>query len=383
MKHWASTRYRCPLSGGALSLRVLEEEYIELDRDQCDLLDRLNLPIAPFQRQVKSGFFVAGDSKYWFPIIDYVPVLLDFDNHLYDVFESQNAEHRSLWTGLKRANRKPRAGEAMTQRSFTTEWQALEEDDELTFTYTHDERRAFIEMEFRLAHKKALDRDFVVLDVGCGSGLEGLFISQVVERPVFAIDINMSLLRNGARLKSHALVNNAIASVFAPPFEPGSFSFGYSHGVLHHTYNTHRALQSLMRFLKPDANIYIWVYALEDAQRARLGRKLGYIAELLFRPRIAAAPEWLRRPLVDALALRHFLRYRRNGLKRDHWRFRHSVHSMRDRWTCRYAHRHSFHEVIGWFLAGGYSYKLLDPVAYREAFKRNLIGIGISGTPRR
>jgi len=99
------------------------------------------------------------------------------------------------------------------------------------------------------------------------------------------------------------------------------------------------------------------------------------ILELYLRPWIARAPVALQSGIMQ----RHFLQYRRRGLKRDVWRYRHSIHSMRDRWTCRFAHRHSFHEVIGWFLQRGFSYKLLDPMKYRAMFKRNLIGIGIRG----
>ncbi len=380
MKVWASSIYRCPISGEPLHLLPFEEEDVALSQEDQGRLEALGFTVNDFSRQINSGVLLSESAGYWYPIDRGVPILLDFNNALIDRFEAENAQHHHAWRGRRRPDAKPRPGELLTQKSFTAEWASIDEGDELTFTYNHEERCDFIRLELCWPRTAPPANGFKTLDIGCGSGLESMFLAQVTERMVFGIDLNTSILRVAARLKACPLAHNGIASVFAPPFAPESFDLVYSHGVLHHTYNTERAFASARRFAAPHADIYIWVYALEDAQRGKLAKKLGYLAELFLRPKIARLPEPLQSIFVKLLALQHFRKYRRKGLKKDVWRFRHSEHSMRDRWTCLFAHRHSFHEIIGWFLSAGYTCRLIDPLEYRRCFKRNLIGIGVLGT---
>ena len=60
----------------------------------------------------------------------------------------------------------------------------------------------------------------------------------------------------------------------------------------------------------------------------------------------------------------------------DMWHYRNSVHSIRDRWTPRYAHRHDADEVEEWFRAGGFEPVPVDAAAYERRFGSPLIGIG-------
>jgi SAM-dependent methyltransferase/uncharacterized protein YbaR (Trm112 family) len=349
----AAARYRCPLSGEPLELRVFEHD-------------------AGGER-VRTGVLGALGAGVFYPVLDGVPVLLDFDNPAYDLFEARHRAHERAWSDLRRPHGSARPGELLTQKSFTSEWNGLV-GDALTFTYSHDEREAFIRME--LGGETAE----TTLDVGCGYGLEASLLARVTGGAVYGIDTNLSLFRGASAFASDPNVHLAIASAFAPPFERSSFDLVYSHGVLHHTYDTKRAFDSVARLVKPDGTICIWVYALEDAQRGSRRRALTYQVELSARPRIANLPAPLQNAVVNALAWNHYRTYRKRGLKRDSWRFANSVHSMRDRWTPPYAHRHSFHEVISWFVEHGLTdYELLDPVRYRERLGRNLIGIAIRG----
>lgn len=377
MNRWALPHYRCPLSGEALELHVFEEREIEPSDEQRARARAAGLPDTVW-RQVRSGFLVAPTRKFYYPIIRSVPVLLDFDNPAYDLFDEIHGDRRDEWKAWRRPVGKSRPGELLTQKSFTAEWNGLK-DDELTFTYSHAEREDFIRMELGGVPAE-LPAGHRTLDIGCGFGLESRFLANVTGRVVFGIDLNLSLFHAPEELLADPLANLAIASAFAPPFEKGAFDLVYSHGVLHHTYHTRRAFESVIRFKKSDAPIVIWVYALEDPNRGKMKKKIGYLMELFWRPKLAAMPAPLQGAIIRFLAWRHFRSYRKTGLKRDDWKFKNSVHSMRDRWTPRYAHRHSFHEVISWFLERGMKYELLDPIAYRAAFQRNLIGIAIRGT---
>jgi SAM-dependent methyltransferase/uncharacterized protein YbaR (Trm112 family) len=379
MYPWAAHRYRCPLSGAPLQLRAFDQETTPLTGEQRGRIEELGLPVAEFERRVRMGVLVEPEARRFYPILNFVPVLLDFDNAVYDHFEERCAAYSGAWKRLRRPDGMPRPGEAITQRNFTVEWEAVY-NDQLTFTYTHEEREEFIRMELEWPRERMPEPEFETLDVGCGFGAEAHIMQRITQTPVFAIDLNLSLLESHAHFPPNPFVQLAIASAFAPPFEQASFDLVYSHGVLMATIDTRKAFESILRFMKPDGEIYIWVYALEDAQRGNLRRKLAYLIELSARPRIAKLPAPLQKAVIMALAAHHYRWYHKRGLKREHWSFRNSIHSMRDRWTPVYATRHSFHEVLGWFLANGLGeYRLPDPLRYREVLKRNLIGVGIRG----
>ena len=104
----------------------------------------------------------------------------------------------------------------------------------------------------------------------------------------------------------------------------------------------------------------------------------------IVRPRIAQMSERWQSVLVRALAEYQCRRYRKKGpYNKDKWQLHNAEHAVRDRWTVRYAHRHSFHEVIGWYVQRQLDYKLVDPVAYFDRLQVPFFGIGIRGYPRR
>jgi hypothetical protein len=61
------------------------------------------------------------------------------------------------------------------------------------------------------------------------------------------------------------------------------------------------------------------------------------------------------------------------------WTLANTEHSVRDRLTPRYAHKHSFNEVIEWYEELGFSAEVHSPAAYRRLFGRPLWGVGIRG----
>jgi hypothetical protein len=65
------------------------------------------------------------------------------------------------------------------------------------------------------------------------------------------------------------------------------------------------------------------------------------------------------------------------------WKLVNTQHSIRDRLTPRFAHKHSFNEMIEWYEQAGFTTELHSPSAYRRLFQRPLWGIGIRGTKGR
>ena len=198
---------------------------------------------------------------------------------------------------------------------------------------------------------------------------------------VFGTDLNLSLLDSGPALDREPLVHTVIASLFALPFPRREFDVVYSHGVLHHTFSTSAAFASIADYAAPGGTLSIWVYAKADFQGSRRLR-LSARAERVFRPVVAGAPKGVQSVVAHALSVPHFVRYRLRGRNREQWRFKNSLHSMRDRWTPRYAHRHEPDEVEGWFRAQGYAPVAADAAAYQRRFGIPLIGIGRRGSRR-
>ena len=88
----------------------------------------------------------------------------------------------------------------------------------------------------------------------------------------------------------------------------------------------------------------------------------------------------LQNAVVGLLAKHHYRMYRRIGqLSVSEWTFDDSEHSVRDRWTPLYAHRHGFKEIISWFRRLGMDYRLVDPTVYEDNVGLSLIGVGIEG----
>lgn len=326
---------------------------------------------------VREGVLTCHACRTWYPIENYIPVLLDFPVRLHAQFGERHHRH-ARWPGqLSEPNGRPRPGEEWTQRSFTRQWADLQEDA-LTFSYTHDQRREFIRIELDWPADFLASRPRT-LDIGCGFGLEARLLQDVVRGEVFATDLNLSLIAAGPRYQALPDVHVMVASLFALPFRERSFDLVYCHGVAHHTYSTRKAFETLCRYPGSDGVIYIWVYAHEDFDRGMVRARLGHILELQVRPKLARLPGWLQSAWVYPAAWIHYRNQSRHGSHPGQWRFRNSIHSMRDRWTCRYAYRHSFHEVISWYLEAGLDYRLVDPVAYQKAMGYDLIGIGIRG----
>jgi SAM-dependent methyltransferase/uncharacterized protein YbaR (Trm112 family) len=347
---------RCPTCAGQLELNVLQAV-----RGTDRVAD---------EELVESGLLLCEGCRVWYPISRHVPVLLDFSTDLHTAFAS---EHRAAVSGYRPPAGHARPGERLTQSSFSTEWLALQ-DDELTFTYTHRDREDFIRIELG-RDDGAPATSGKLLDIGCGYGTEARLLQRVTGMEVFGTDLNLSLLASGPTLDREPLVHTVIASLFALPFPHREFDVVYSHGVLHHTFSTSAAFASIADYVAPGGTLSIWVYAKSDFEGSRRLR-LSAGTERLFRPLVAGAPKRLQSAVTHALSVPHFVRYRLRGMNREQWRFKNSLHSMRDRWTPRYAHRHEPDEVEGWFRAQGFEPVPADAASYERRFGIPLIGIG-------
>lgn len=97
-----------------------------------------------------------------------------------------------------------------------------------------------------------------VLDAGCGAG-RFAEIALALGATVVAIDYSSAV---DACRANHPSENLLVvqADIYALPFEPASFDFVYSLGVIQHTPDVERAVKALVAPLKPGGTLVIDVY---------------------------------------------------------------------------------------------------------------------------
>jgi SAM-dependent methyltransferase len=363
------SRLRCPVSGAPLRLTVLDAER----RGERDI--------------VRAGILYCDESKLWYPLHNYVPVLLTFPTRFAERFHVDHAAAFKTLSGYRMPELAPMAGEVSVQKTFTEEWNGLGRD-ERTFAYSDRELVALhrdVWLQFTAAELNAVDS---VLNVGVGFGKESEVLAEIFPNAeVFAVDLNFSLLAAASGLLDSPRVHPVIASLFRLPFAPGSFAHVHSQGVIHHTYSTKHAFDAISALIRPNGSLFIWVYAQEDSHvvpgaRGALIRLYWLVSHRIGRPILSRLPAPLRNASMALLAAIIYPIIKLRDRRGDEWHFRNTLHGLRDAFTPRYAHQHGFNEVLMWFEDAGLEPKLQSPSRYRDLIGKRLIGIGIVGRRR-
>jgi SAM-dependent methyltransferase/uncharacterized protein YbaR (Trm112 family) len=382
---------RCPCCKSGLRLSRIEAHKVDLSPETSARAVAERIDRSLLEEVVESGVLECVSGCSWYPIVNYVPVLLDFPLPLHTQFSNRYRHLGIKALDLPLPSGAPRPGELQIQESFTIEWKGLGEGAH-TFIYTIEERERYLRAELdwpsSLLQRMSGTPALRVLDVGAGFGLEPIYIHNATGgiargAEVVGVDLNLSLLSSGARISAMQFVHTVIASLFALPFSERSFDLVYAHGVLHHTYSTEAAFRSVERFRKPDGAIYIWVYALEDCFQMSWKRRVHYTLETCFRPTFARLPRWLQDIFLYPLAWRNLRVHRRLFGRGPNYTIKNSLHIARDCWTPLYAHRHRFNEVLRWFSELGLEARPVDPVTVQAVLPVPLAGIGVRGISKR
>lgn len=98
------------------------------------------------------------------------------------------------------------------------------------------------------------------LDAGCGFGRHMYYAAKFGARMV-GLDFSRAIERAHAITNELDHVRLIQGDILRPPFQPGSFDFVYSLGVLHHTVNPEAGFQALRALVKPGGSIFVWVYS--------------------------------------------------------------------------------------------------------------------------
>lgn len=357
---------RCPLSGEALELHTFETSPESPDR-------------------IKTGLLTCSASRHWYPIIEYVPVMIPYSTPPVHRFAKTHRDRLEEFSEFTYPEQKPPEGEESVARAFSEEWEGLK-NDELTFTYDENDLISLHRDVWLRETPERLSQVRTALNVGIGYGAESLALSKIFpQAEIVAIDINSSLFMAASSfLKNEPRVHPIVASLFYPPFAAESFDHVHSQGVIHHTYSTKAAFDSIQRFVNPAGSLFIWVYALEDSLavpgfRGFLVRMYWIVSHRIFRPILSRSPAFFSNAVTILIsAIMHPL-IKSRSVHATRWKFSNTLHGIRDAFTPRYAHQHSFNEVIAWFEESGFSIRLQSPATYKKLFKKRLLGVGITG----
>ncbi|MFC1631100.1 class I SAM-dependent methyltransferase [Candidatus Omnitrophota bacterium] len=98
------------------------------------------------------------------------------------------------------------------------------------------------------------------LDAGCGFGRH-IYHAALFGARMIGMDFSVAIKstqKNTSGIKNISLVQG---DIFNPPFAAQSFDFVYSIGVLHHLPDPERGFQSILKLVKKEGSIFIWVYS--------------------------------------------------------------------------------------------------------------------------
>jgi SAM-dependent methyltransferase len=105
----------------------------------------------------------------------------------------------------------------------------------------------------------------VVLDAGCGIGRHTYYAAKYGAKDVIGVDISQAVETSykqvGLVFENAHIVQ---ADIYALPFRPGTFDFGYSIGVLHHLPDPQAGFNSVVRSIKAGGAVFGWVYGYEN-----------------------------------------------------------------------------------------------------------------------
>jgi uncharacterized protein YbaR (Trm112 family)/ubiquinone/menaquinone biosynthesis C-methylase UbiE len=381
MKRYALKTLVCPFTRADLSLESFEETPVNLTTQDIERCKRAGINPADANSAVKEGVLFCDASRKWYPITNYTPIMLDFATGMHSEFSERYSSRSDVFANYEMADGKPREGETFVQKSFTRQWDLLNHDN-VSFGYTPEQRDEFVKLEFDWPPGVLEQSPLNILEVGAGSGFETISLEHVSKGCVFGFDLNLALVRKGHLLYSNPFINTAISSAFRLPLRPRTFQVVYSNGVLHHTYSTKEAFDSVEQFRAEDGVICIWLYTHEDYVQG-VKPQVVYLIESIFQQRVARLPDFWQDFVVKLLARHYHMKYQKHGeLGREKFTLKDSEHAVRDRWTPLYAHRHTFKEVIEWFQEKELHYRLVDTKAYKERIGIPLTGIGIRGAPQ-
>ena len=346
----------CPLDRTPLELRAWTSEERHLTSAERSRAESMGIDPRSLEHDVFTGVLINSQRKLLYPIHAGVPRMLTFRSGVADSFATQNATRlRDEFSGYILPSEEAMPGEADVLRTFSSEWLNYDWDGKAYWNLTAD--AWFDCMDYALEMNSPAPPGRLCLEVGIGIGGVANHMAQDHGCEQIGIDLGYSVDAANKHFGKNPFLHIVQASVFRPPFAEKTFDFVYSFGVIHHTFSTQTAFQTLAKLPKPGGRLFIWVYSPFNESRS-LQRKALMLAERVARPILWRLPESLQAvalmPVVPLYMGMQWWRSRASNGEVVPYGFREAMHAARDRFTPPYVHRHSEEEVSDWFSKAGY-----------------------------
>lgn len=179
-----------------------------------------------------------------------------------------------------------------TVDSFGDEWEKFN-------TFTAEEIKNAGDQYFDLINFNDLAENAQALDLGCGSGRWTKYMHEKVAF-IDAVDPSAAIYQAAHHYHDLKNIRFTRAGVNDLPFEDESFDFIISLGVLHHIPNTEKALNSLLKKLKPKGQALIYLYYAFDNRGAFY--KFIFFLSTFLRKIVASFPQRLKFVVTDFIA---------------------------------------------------------------------------------
>ncbi len=346
---------RCPCCQGKLDINAFEEHKVELKAEDYTKGEKLGIPSDQLNEYVDSGILLCEGCKYWFPILYGLPVMLPYktpiSEEFIDKYKTNIAKFSDKYTI---AQGTPKPGEQFVLKSFSKEWLEYEYDG-IIWGWSYEDREKTLFTEMGVDPENNAGAKFI--EIGCGLGITTDFAQKKYRGDAVGIDLSLAVLKASDHFRNNPFLHFVQSTLFQLPLQKNYFDLMYSHGVLHHTYSTKEAFKSITQCCKQDGWVYIWLYG-KGGQTESWDRKLGHYAEVMLRPALSRMPTSIATIALSPIALGYILfNYilRLSNPTAQAYNFSRALHAARDRFTPRFAFRHNYDEVEGWFREFGFT----------------------------
>ena len=347
----------CPIDKTPLELVEWESIPVKLSKDKSARIERQGLDPAKFSKEIKTGVLVNRARKTFYPIHAGIPRMLVFPTDVVRKFSQQHARRIAQeLLGFSTPQESGVPGEQTVLRTFSSEWVNHGWDEQSYWGVSPAALHKCMGYLLDLPSRPVKDK--LVLEVGIGIGGIADYIACEQECELVGVDLSYAVDPAYMHFGTNVFLHIVQASAFRLPFRENTFDLVYSQGVLHHTFSTKTAFDMICKVPKHGGRLYVWLYSPYTDQ-LKLHRRLIPLMERVIRPLCWRLPETLQTlvlmPIILLYLVYQNLYKKRIGSNYVAFGWRGALHSARDRFTPRYAHRHTEEEVSNWFRQAGYT----------------------------
>lgn len=159
-------------------------------------------------------------------------------------------------------------GQSETRESFSEKWRrapGYREDTQAHYVRWYLERYGHGGLD---GLRRFLAGKRFILDAGTGHGRDSeMYATQAPHATVFGIDLSAGIHVAYAGLRHLPNLHLVQADLTRLPFAPGFFDFVACDQVIHHTPDTRRSFQALLRHVAPRGHVAIYVYKVKGPIR--------------------------------------------------------------------------------------------------------------------